>query len=109
MDEGSVWLLGIADNLSGYVHAVGIPNKTHAVIVAALVKHWITTVGPPDVLISDNEFRSKEMEKMCRSYSIEHKLTRETVQNDETASTGCRTRFEPSFVGKVDRCCVFCN
>ena len=68
--EGFNWILGVADNFSGYIRAIGIKDKKHPTIVEALSNAWINQIGSPDQIICDNEFRSQEMTNLCLSQPI---------------------------------------
>ena len=38
----------------------------------AFVNNWTYRIGPPEYLVSDNEFVSQAVQQMCRAFNIKH-------------------------------------
>ena len=64
--------MGIADNFSAFVMAVAIKGKTHEEVMGAFANNWTYRVGAPEFLVSDNEFVSQAVQRMCRAFNIKH-------------------------------------
>ena len=63
--EGYKYILGIADNFSVFMMAVAIKGKTHEEVMEAFTNNWTYRVGAPEFLVSDNEFISQALQRMC--------------------------------------------
>ena len=70
--EGFKYILGIADNFSAYVMAVAIKGKTHEEVMDAFANNWTHRIGAPEFLVSDNNFVSQVVQRMCRAFNIKH-------------------------------------
>ena len=73
--EGHRYILGIADNFSAFVMVIAIKGITHEEVMEAFINNWIYRIGPPEVLVSDNEFDSQEVHRMCRAFNVRHEPT----------------------------------
>ena len=73
--EGYQHVLGLADHFSAFVMAIAIKGKTHREMMEAFLTNWTYRIGPPEVLVSDNEFVSQEVQRMGRAFNIRHKPT----------------------------------
>ena len=73
--EGYKYILGLADHFSGFVMAIAIKGKTHEEVTEAFSNNWNYRIGPPEILVSDNEFVSQEVQSMCRALNIKHEPT----------------------------------
>ena len=63
--EGYQYILGLADHFSAHVMAMAIKGKTHKEVMEAFLTNWTYRIGPPEVLVLDNEFVSQEVQSMC--------------------------------------------
>ena len=70
--EGFKYILGIADNFSSFVMAVTITGKTHEEVMAAFTDNWTSRWGAPECLVSDNEFTSQIVRRVCQALNIVH-------------------------------------
>ena len=73
--EGHKYILGLVDHFSAFVMVIAIKGKTHKEVMEAFINNWIYRIGPPEVLVSDNEFVSQEVQRMCRVFNIRHDPT----------------------------------
>ena len=72
-DDGYKYILGIHDHFSGYTVAVPTKTKQHGEVARAFLENWAYRVGPPALLVSDNEFLSEVFEEVCKSLQTEHR------------------------------------
>ena len=73
--EGYKYILGLADLFSAFVMAIAIKDKSHEEVMEAFINNWMYRIGPPEVLVSDNEFVSQEVQRMCRAFNVRHEPT----------------------------------
>ena len=73
--EGHKYILGLADHFSAFVIVITIKSKPHEELMEAFINNWTYRIGPPEVLVSDNEFVSQEVQRMCRAFNIRHEPT----------------------------------
>ena len=55
--------------------AIAIKGKTQEEVMEAFSNNWNYRIGPPEILVSDNEFVSQEVQSMCRALNIRHEPT----------------------------------
>ena len=70
--EGHKYILGIVDNFSAFVMVITIKGKSHEEVMEAFVNNWTYQIGPPEYLVSDNEFVSQAVQQMYRVFNIKH-------------------------------------
>ena len=70
--EGFKYILGIADNFSAFLMAVALKGKTHEEVMVAFTNNWTHRLGAPEFLVSDNEFVSQVVQRMCHTFNITH-------------------------------------
>jgi len=66
------WILHIMDKFSRYSMTIPLPNKEAGTVLEALHRHWITKIGIPVNILTDNgkEFINKKMKKYCDNQGI---------------------------------------
>ena len=70
--EGFKYILGLADNFTSFVMAITIKGKTHEEVMAAFTDNGTSRLGTPEFLVSDNEFSSQTVRRVCRALNIIH-------------------------------------
>ena len=73
--EGYRYILGLADHFSAFVMSITIKGKTYEEVMEAFITNWAYRIGPPEVLVSDNEFVSQEVQRTCRAFNVWHEPT----------------------------------
>ena len=51
---------------------IAIKGKTHEEVMEAFANNWTYRIGPPEYLVSDNEFVSQAVQQMCQAFNIKH-------------------------------------
>ena len=68
--EGCKCILGLAHHFSAFVIAIAIKGKTHEEVMEAFINNCIYRIGPLEIPVSDNEFDSQEVHRICRAFNI---------------------------------------
>ena len=55
-----------------FVMAIAIRNKIHEEVIEAFTDNWVQRIGAPEFLVSDNEFVSQAVQRMCQAFNITH-------------------------------------
>ncbi len=73
--RGNMCILTIIDCFTRYAIAVPLPDQSAAVVIAAIIAHYITVYGTPRRILSDQgrNFESEEFLNFCNLFRI-HKI-----------------------------------
>ena len=68
-------ILVIVDLVTGFVSAIPLMTRTSSAILDGLIMGWITTMGIPSLIVTDNElgFKHGALKQYCQLYQIELK------------------------------------
>ena len=74
--EGERYVLSILDSFTRYVQLHPIKDKKMSTVSDVLVNHWISEMGNPDTVVTDQgkEFTGDVFQKTLKSRGINHKL-----------------------------------
>ncbi len=75
--NGNRWILVVTDAFSKLGMFIPTPTKEAPVIAAALMRHWISIMGPMKILLTDQgrEFRNKLLNDVCQLLGVDKRLT----------------------------------
>ena len=77
--EGHKNILGLADHFSAFIMVIARKGKSHKEVMEALINNWTYRIGPPEVLVSDNEFISQEVQRMRTALTSNTNLCQHTI------------------------------